>query len=298
MLLFIFRSILSKKRLRLHSFFLSLPLPNKGACSFFTTNIDFEELLLSFVDTTIEEDGFYTELCGLHRMGPRNFKANTRYNLSTKILMPRTASGISPAENMFCFSVIDNLTKPPVPVLTFHKFEVVKIPLQKILKTVIPIKRKLPPTVLPAPNPLVITLDHDDDARWGGWKYLITPDVFIYKSKKTASPFILGEGNRIVEDDIFLVNLFFSSNVDMDFLQIVFIDNTVAVDNFWTHLSSVLKPQKDIKAGIENKITVKVLATNTASGISPVENQFYLMAGPGTKEQPVLLFTKFEVVKI
>jgi hypothetical protein len=40
------------------------------------------------------------------------------------------------------------------------------------------------------------------------------------------------------------------------------------------------------------------LATGTASGTSPAENQFIMITGPGTKDKPTLTFTKFEVVKI
>jgi hypothetical protein len=40
------------------------------------------------------------------------------------------------------------------------------------------------------------------------------------------------------------------------------------------------------------------LAIKTASGTSPLENQFLMVTGTETKEQPTLTFTKFEVVKI
>ena len=263
---------------------------------FFTANVDIDYLLIFFADTTIEEEEFEAQLSGMHKLGNFSLKANTRHNLSTKIFLSRTASGTSSAENIFFLSIGKDSIEPPV--LTFHKFEVIKLPQQNILKSSSLTQRQLSPSVLPTPNPLVITLDYDDDARWGGWKYLIEPDVFIYKGKKTASPFILGKENRIVEDDIFLVNMFFTSNADMDMIQIVFIDNTIEADNNWTQLSPYFKLKKNIKAGIENNITIKVLATKTASGTSPAENQFILMAGYKTKEQPTLTFTKFEVVKI
>jgi hypothetical protein len=179
---------------------------------------------------------------------------------------------------------------------------VIKLPQQNILKSTLSeqlktIKRSAP-DILPLPNPLVITFDCDNNETWASWKYTLYPDVFLYNGRQTSSPFILGEGNRIVENDIFLVNLFFTSNVDIDFLQIHLLDTTVADDDYWTQLSPYLKIKKNIKTDIENIITIKLLATKTASGTSPAENQFVMITGPGTKEQPTLTFTKFEVVKI
>jgi DNA-binding CsgD family transcriptional regulator len=267
---------------------------------FFSSNVEIKWLLVSFVDKSIDGNLFFNEISGLHKLGNFYFKADTRHNLSTKILITQTASGTSPVENIFSLGVGCFLDKPPV--ITFHKFEVVKLPQQNILKSTLSNQsekiRQYTPDVLPLPNPLVITFDCDINETWASWKYTLYPDIFLYNGIKTASPFMLDEGNRIVENDIFLVNMFFTSNVDIDFLQVHFLDTTVADDVYWTQLSPYLKLKKNIKAGIENNITIKFLATKTASGTSPAENQFVLITGPGTKEQPTLTFTKFEIVKI
>jgi DNA-binding CsgD family transcriptional regulator len=267
---------------------------------FFTVNVDLDWILFGFYDASIEEDGFYTEISGLHQLGNHNLKANTKYNLSTKILVTHTANGSSLLENLFGFSAYRDSSgdMEEQPVFTFHKFEMVKLPQPKTLKSVLPVQKQLSQGALPLPNPLVITLAHDVGAKWGGWVYRLTPDMFLYEGEKTASPFILGEGNRIIEDDIFLVNMFFTSNVDMDFIQVHFVDRTIAADNNYTQLSPYIKLKKNIKAGVENNITVKLLAIKTASGTSPAENQFIIASGPDTKKQPTLTFSKFEVVKI
>ncbi|MDR2964759.1 MAG: helix-turn-helix domain-containing protein [Treponema sp.] len=267
---------------------------------FFTSNVEIKWLLVSFIDKSIDGNLFLNEISGPHKLGNFYFKANTRYNLSAKILITQTASGASPIENIFSLGVGCFLDKQPV--ITFHKFEVVKLPQQNILKSTLSNQsekiRQYTPDILPLPNPLVITFDRDINETWASWKYTLYPDIFLYNGIKTASPFMLGEGNRIVENDIFLVNLFFTSNVDIDFLQVHLLDTTVADDHYWTQLSPYVKLKKNIKAGIENNITIKLLATKTASGTSPAENQFVLITGPGTKEQPTLSFTKFEIVKI
>ncbi|MDR2543509.1 MAG: helix-turn-helix transcriptional regulator [Treponema sp.] len=265
---------------------------------FFTTNVDLDWILVCFVDTSIEEDNFYTELsvlCPL--LGSHDVKANTRCNLSAKILVTKTASGETPLENKFKLNVGGvNLEAPPL--LTFHKFELTKLPQNNILKSVKPAQIQLSQKGLPVPNPLIITFLPNDAARSGGWIYRLHPDVFLYNGKKTASPFKLGEGNRIVEDDIFLINLFFTSNVDIDFFQIHFLDRTKVADRPWIMLSPYLTLKKNIKANEENNITTKLLINRTASGTEPDENQFVLAAGYETKEAPTLTFTKFEVVKI
>lgn len=263
---------------------------------FFTVNVDLDYLLVCFSDASIEEDYFYTELSGLYKLRNVSLKANTRYNLSTKILISQTASGATPLENKLNISVGGISSEPPL--LTFHKFEVVKLSQPNILKSVMPAHRQLSQTELPVSYPIVITLVNNDLARTGGWIYRLCPEVFFYEGKRMSSPFKLGEGNRIVEDDVFLVNLFFTSSIDIDFIQIHLLDTTIVADNPWLMLSPFLTLKRNIKAGIENFITTRLLANETASGSSSAENQFILAVGPETKEPPTLTFTKLEVVKI
>lgn len=116
-----------------------------------------------------------------------------------------------------------------------------------------------------------------------GWSIRFTPSVF---------------NNTIISaGDSYTFFYSFSSNVDIDYIEIVFVDMTIEAASYFYVLSPYYKMAVNAKRNIEYSGKVNMIANKSASSIDAEANMFHICAGPKSKGQPTLNFSRFEFVR-
>jgi len=131
-------------------------------------------------------------------------------------------------------------------------------------------------------KPLVIVMGNDGEYGW--------------QTKYYASTSFYGE--KITAGDGYNFNCTYKSNVKINMLQVSLIDQMIKEEDYWTDLSNFSIIRRNIKPNIEYKDSLTFFAAKSASSNNVRSNVFILQAHKGTKEQPTLTFTQFEIVKI
>ena len=90
----------------------------------FTSNINFDTLLFSLIDNSVQADGFYTPL-GPNIRAITYGKANIKYSDTLKMTANKDASSTKPNANQIWIDIVAN-TKT-APVITFTELEIEKI---------------------------------------------------------------------------------------------------------------------------------------------------------------------------
>ncbi|MCL2722198.1 MAG: helix-turn-helix transcriptional regulator [Treponema sp.] len=101
--------------------------------------------------------------------------------------------------------------------------------------------------------------------------------------------------NKITRGDVYTFSYTFSSNVDFDLLEISFSDLTVGKDGF-THLFQGAI-NSSIKSDMIYSSSTTVILDESASSTEPAANRFLIDIKPHTINQPILTFSKFELIK-
>jgi hypothetical protein len=102
----------------------------------------------------------------------------------------------------------------------------------------------------------------------------------------------LFNGNKITQGDEYTLTYSFTSDVPMDYLQVVLIDNGAEGNGYrWVELSDYKKVKENITANTVVSGTVTITATGTATDTTAFANRLVLQAGTGTTSQPTLTFT-------
>jgi hypothetical protein len=106
----------------------------------------------------------------------------------------------------------------------------------------------------------------------------------------------LFNGNKITQGEVYTFTYSFKSNVPMDYLQIVLIDNGAqGGSNRWVELSGYNKVKENIAANTVISGTVTITATGTATDTTAPANRLVFQAGTGTASQPTLTFTTLKL---
>jgi DNA-binding CsgD family transcriptional regulator len=146
--------------------------------------------------------------------------------------------------------------------------------------------------------PLALTFF--DNSPWG-WQYNVEPDLLFNANEWKPSPFKLGKGNKITEGDEYIIEAVYASNVDLDHLEAVFIDNVADSGDlqYWTPLSECERINTHIKANTKYSAVIKLLIDKSSSISIPEANLLQLNAYPSEKtQQPAVTFEKFEITLI
>ncbi|MCL2265248.1 MAG: helix-turn-helix transcriptional regulator [Treponema sp.] len=96
--------------------------------------------------------------------------------------------------------------------------------------------------------------------------------------------------------DLFTVNYSFSSNIDLDVLQIDFVDLTERNGIFFAMLSPNVPLKNIVKADTLYSGSVTIFITKTANNAEPNANLLNIQSLFSTP-QPTITFTKLEVIK-
>jgi len=105
-------------------------------------------------------------------------------------------------------------------------------------------------------------------------------------------------GTRITAGDEYIFKYSFRSNVAMDYLQIVLVDNSASGGSYkWDVLSDYIDVEGYIPANTVISGEVYLYAIGTATNTTATANRLVLQAGPGTASQPTLTFTNLQLIK-
>jgi len=116
------------------------------------------------------------------------------------------------------------------------------------------------------------------NGQWG-WQAIYNSDSLL-------------NGGKITQGEVYTLTYSFKSNVPMDYLQVVLIDNGNSNGNYrWIELSDYKKVKENIPANSVISGTLTITATGTATDTTAFSNRLVLQAGTGTKTQPTLTFT-------
>jgi len=102
---------------------------------------------------------------------------------------------------------------------------------------------------------------------------------------------------KITQWDQYILTYSFKSNVAMDYLQFVLIDNSAQSGYGWVELSDYYKVKENITANTVYSGTITITAAKTAADTTAQANRLVLQAGTGTKSSPTLTFTTLSVAK-
>jgi DNA-binding CsgD family transcriptional regulator len=139
-----------------------------------------------------------------------------------------------------------------------------------------------------------------DNSPWA-WRYIVDPDLFFNGNEWKPSPFKLGKGNKITEGDEYIIEAVYTSNIDLDALFAVFVDNFAPAEDpaNWNPLSEYITLNSHIKAHTKYSATLRLVAFKSSSQAVPEANVFDLVATPCEEtRQPTLLFDNIEIVKV
>lgn len=111
--------------------------------------------------------------------------------------------------------------------------------------------------------------------------------------------------HRIMEGDIYSINCAFLSDVKIDVLKMVLIDNTLIGPDkgIWRELSAWQNLAKNIEPNIIYTASYKMITHKSSGSELPIANRFVLYAGHENKDnpikipQPTLTFKKIEIIK-
>jgi len=139
-------------------------------------------------------------------------------------------------------------------------------------------------------------------AKWnssgGGSNIVITLESNApYGWQKTYEPASLLNGARITQGDVYTFTYSFTSNVAIDKLVIIFVDNCAATGWSWTVISNYITVRENIAANAVINGSVTITATGTATNATREANRLVLQAGTGTTSSPTLTFTTLQLVK-
>ncbi|MDR0410346.1 MAG: InlB B-repeat-containing protein [Treponema sp.] len=113
-----------------------------------------------------------------------------------------------------------------------------------------------------------------------------------YGWQKTYQESSLLKGGRIIVGNTYTITYSFVSNVPMDYLQMVFVDNSEASGYSWNVLSEYQKAKENVPANTTMSGTVTLAASKTATDATSSANMLVLQTGTGTAQQPTLTFTE------
>jgi hypothetical protein len=103
---------------------------------------------------------------------------------------------------------------------------------------------------------------------------------------------------KISQGDQYTLTYSFKSNVAMDYLQVVLIDNSAQGSSYrWAELSNYYKVKENITANTVYSGTITITATGTAADATAAANRLVLQAGTGTSSSPTLTFTALNIAK-
>ena len=245
----------------------------------FTSNVKINDLLVSLVDNTVKEDGYWTDLsCFLHFRC--DVKPHIEYTDSFTLITTVSASSANPKANTLV--IMANIDTEEQPVLTFTRFKIIqtfrdKKPLQNISKK----------------NPMII---HSINAGLAGKKYL------TYRCN-LLPPFY---GDKIKAGDDFTIHFTFTSNIKLNSLKCFFYDDLVEKGDALLDegcyslaiLSEHYELMKNIKPNIEYKSKTSITASKTASTTRPKSNILVIVVYYEAPELLSLEFTRFDVNKV
>ena len=118
-----------------------------------------------------------------------------------------------------------------------------------------------------------------------------------YGWQQTYYPASLFNGAKITTGDEYNFTYTFKSDVAIDKLQVLFVDNCAAASWAWNVISGYIEIKSGIAANTEYTGSVVIKATGTATDATPEANRLVLQAGTGTASSPTLTFTAFSLVK-
>jgi DNA-binding CsgD family transcriptional regulator len=249
----------------------------------YMSNVDLDVMFAVFVDNfaAAEDPANWNPLSEYVTLNS-HIKAHVKYSAAIKIHIDKTSSESIPEANLLALFA-DACEKTQQPVVTFEKFEITLVPKIKIEDTL--------------PQPLSITFHEYYPPN--GWHYKITPDLFLYDNKYRPSPFKLGKGNIITKGDSYLINLSYTPKIDIDHIEVGFLDNTVSEPTYVMPLTAFRTIQRHTKANTKYSATLRLVAFKSSSKAVPEANVFDLVATPCEEtSQPTLIFDNIEIVKI
>ena len=135
-------------------------------------------------------------------------------------------------------------------------------------------------TITSEKNPLILTMN--DNEPWG---YVIQFNPFVSKNTK------------ITAGDIYTFSYSFISSADIDTFYLYFVDRTSEENGSYFPLSSHALIKGNVIADIEYSGSTTIIATKNASSTDPHANLVCITAIPYTANQPIITFTRFEIVK-
>jgi endoglucanase len=106
----------------------------------------------------------------------------------------------------------------------------------------------------------------------------------------------LPSGAKITQGTQYTFTYSFKSNIAMDNLEIVLVDNSAAV-SYWNELSEYYLLHENIEADTVLSGTVTLTASKTASSATVTANKLAFGAGNGTLKSPTLTFDVFKFKK-
>ena len=118
-----------------------------------------------------------------------------------------------------------------------------------------------------------------------------------YGWQETYYPNSLFNGAKIITNDEYTFTYTFKSNVAIDKLQVLFVDNCAAASWDWKVISDYIEIKSGITANTEYTGSVTIKAKGTATDTTPEANRLAFQAGTGTASSPTLTFTGFSLVK-
>jgi endoglucanase len=126
---------------------------------------------------------------------------------------------------------------------------------------------------------------------------LLNPSNWGYSHTYRSHSFL--NGRRIMKGDVYTLTYSFSSNVAMDSLQILLVDNNVQNNWAWNVLSDHIMLQRNIAANTVYNGTITITATGTATNSLASANSIQFGTDWDYRGiEPVLTFTKLEIKKI
>ena len=105
------------------------------------------------------------------------------------------------------------------------------------------------------------------------------------------------EDTIITEGDSYTFYYSFTSNIDFGSIYINFVDRTIEEEHFWSRLSANVLVKSSVFANVEYSGLATFIIRRTASSAETSANLFNIHTTPFTAEQPILTFTRFEVIK-
>jgi uncharacterized repeat protein (TIGR02543 family) len=115
--------------------------------------------------------------------------------------------------------------------------------------------------------------------------------------QKTYEPASLLNGVKITAGDEYIFTYSFKSNVAMDYLQVLFVDNCEATGYTWRELSDYVLIKENITANSLISGSVGLTALATATNATELANRLVFQAGTGTTNAPTLTFTTLTLEK-